>query len=57
MYGNRNIFGFMPVEIDGVQHLSFHLPHEVLRDDLAMSERVAAGVVLNNEYNEVSRTV
>lgn len=57
MYGNRNIFGFMPVDIDGVQHLSFHLPHEVLRDDLAMSERVAAGVVLNNEYIEVSRTV
>ncbi|KXL45997.1 hypothetical protein M433DRAFT_154042 [Acidomyces richmondensis BFW] len=57
MYGNRNIFGFMPVDLNGVQHLSFHLPHEVLREDLPMREKVAAGVLLNNQYIEVSRTV
>lgn len=55
-YGNRNVFGFKPVDINGTQHLEFYLPGEELGNNIAKGHRVQSGVVINNQYEEVSRT-
>lgn len=55
-YGNRNIFNFGPVEVNGVQQLSFWLPALTLGDDIPEEEQQQSGVMMNNQYEEVGRT-
>lgn len=53
-YNNRHTFGFKPITMGGVQHLKFYLPPNALSDD--PSQTVESGVIMNNQYEEVSRT-
>lgn len=55
MYDNRHTFGFKPIMMDGQYHLKFYLPPDK-GDDLPEEQKVETGVVINNQYEEVSRT-
>lgn len=57
LYDNRHTFNFKPITMGGVQHLKFYLPPNRQGDDLPGSEGVETGVIMNNQYEEVSRTV
>ena len=57
IYGNRHVFAFKPISMGGVQHLKFYLPpNKEDDDDIPESEKIETGVIMNNQYEEVSRT-
>ncbi|KAK5166710.1 uncharacterized protein LTR77_008254 [Saxophila tyrrhenica] len=55
-YGNRNIFNFRPVMIDGVQHFSFWLPKRTNGENIPEDEKEQTGVLMNTNFQEVNRT-
>lgn len=56
VYDNRNVFNFRPVNINGTDLLTFFLPGEEHGFNLPLSERLPSGVLMDNRYQEVSRT-
>ncbi|KAF7188537.1 hypothetical protein HII31_10199 [Pseudocercospora fuligena] len=55
-YGNRNVFDFKPVVVDGKHHLTFFVSGNNREVDEIPADRVKeAGVMMNNQYQEVSR--
>lgn len=56
-YGNRNVFGLQPVHVNGSQILHFSLPGLVLGHNITEGRGRVSGVLMNNHYEEISRTV
>lgn len=56
-YDNRHVFDMKPINMDGRQHLKFHLSPYREDDSLPANDRRASGVVMDNSYQEVNRIV
>lgn len=53
---NRNVFNFRPIDINGSTFFSFFLPGDDQGFNLAPDKRLPAGVLMNNQFQEVSKT-
>lgn len=56
LYDNRNVFNFRPLDINGSSFFTFFLPGEEHGFNLGPDRRLPAGVLMNNQYEEVSKT-
>jgi hypothetical protein len=56
MYDNRNVFNFRPITMNGSNFFTFFLPGEDHGFNLPPDRRLPAGVLMNNQYEEVSKT-
>jgi hypothetical protein len=56
IYDNRNVFNFRPMDINGSSFLTFFLPGEEHDFNFGPDRRLPAGVLMNNQYEEVSKT-
>ncbi|KAK3718046.1 hypothetical protein LTR37_005472 [Vermiconidia calcicola] len=56
LYDNLNVFNFKPVSINGSHFLTFFVSEEERGSKVVLPERLPSGVLMNNRFEEVSRT-